>query len=171
MRYTVHDRPGRLLALLGFSTAARKLAPRDRLIGWTPALREKNLPKVIDNARFRILARIEIPNLASHVLSVVCRQLIRDGSARYNTTPVLIGPRRRPGSGTHRRRGSTNRCPGTAARLHADPAPSIASLPVVGTVTGKPKIRRDFRAPKHNFCTTSRWFLRTAYRFGHLFIS
>ena len=39
MRYTVHDRHGRLLALLGFSTAARTLAPRDRFIGWTPALR------------------------------------------------------------------------------------------------------------------------------------
>ena len=90
MRYTVHDRHGGLLALLGFSTAARKLAPRDRFIGWTPALREKNLPKVIDNARFLILPWIEIPNLASHVLSVVCRQLIHDWTSRYNTTPVLI---------------------------------------------------------------------------------
>ena len=90
MRYTVHDRHGRLLALLGFSTAARKLAPRDRFIGWTPALREKNLPKVIDNARFLILPWIEIPNLASHVLSAVCRQLIHDWTSRYNTTPVLI---------------------------------------------------------------------------------
>ena len=90
MRYTVHDRHGGLLALLGFSTAARKLAPRDRFIGWTPTLREKNLPKVIDNARFLILPWIEIPNLASHVLSVVCRQLIRDWTARYHTTPVLI---------------------------------------------------------------------------------
>ena len=50
MRYTVHDRHGHLLALLGFSTAARTLAPRDRFIGWTPALREKNLPLAIDNA-------------------------------------------------------------------------------------------------------------------------
>ena len=75
MRYTVHDRHGRLLALLGFSTAARTLAPRDRFIGWTPALRQKNLPLVIDNARFLILPWIRIPNLASHILSVVCRQL------------------------------------------------------------------------------------------------
>ena len=65
MRYTVHDRHGRLLALLGFSTAARTLAPRDRFIGWTPALRQKNLPLVIDNARFLILPWIRIPNLAS----------------------------------------------------------------------------------------------------------
>ena len=70
MRYIVHDRHGRLLALLGFSTAARKLAPRDRFIGWTPTLREKNLPKVIDNARFLILPWIRIPNLASHILSL-----------------------------------------------------------------------------------------------------
>lgn len=82
MRYTVHDRHGRLLALLGFSTAARKVAPRDRFIGWTPALREKSLPKVIDNARFLILPWIEIPNLASHVLPAICRQLIHDWTAR-----------------------------------------------------------------------------------------
>ncbi len=90
MRYTVHDRHGGLLALLGFSTAARKLAPRDRFIGWTPALREKNLPRVIDNARFLILPWITIPNLASHILSAVGRQLPPDWGERYNTTPVLI---------------------------------------------------------------------------------
>ena len=32
------------VAMLGFSTAAWKLAPRDKFIGWTPQLREKNLP-------------------------------------------------------------------------------------------------------------------------------
>ena len=89
MRYIVHDRHGRLLALLGFSTAARKLAPRDRFIGWTPTLREKNLPKVIDNARFLILPWIRIPNLASHILSIVCRQLIEDWTARYHITPPV----------------------------------------------------------------------------------
>ena len=90
MRYTVHDRHGRLLALLGFSTAARTLAPRDRFIGWTLALRQKNLPLVIDNARFLILPWIRIPNLASHILSVVCRQLPGEWTERYNTSPVLI---------------------------------------------------------------------------------
>ena len=90
VRYTVHDRHGRLLALLGFSTAARTLAPRDRFIGWTPALRQKNLPLVIDNARFLILPWIRIPNLASHILSVVCRQLPGQWTERYNTSPVLI---------------------------------------------------------------------------------
>ncbi len=90
MRYAVHDRHGRPLAMLGFSTAARKLAPRDRFIGWTPQLRQKNLPLVIDNPRFLILPWIRIPNLGSHILSLVCRQLPRDWTERYNTTPVLI---------------------------------------------------------------------------------
>ena len=44
MRYAIHDRDGWPLAMLGFSTAAWKLAPRDNFIGWTPELREKNLP-------------------------------------------------------------------------------------------------------------------------------
>ena len=43
MRYAVHDRDGWPLAMLGFSTAAWKLAPRDNFIGWTRQLREKNL--------------------------------------------------------------------------------------------------------------------------------
>ena len=41
MRYAVHDRDGWPLAMLGFSTAAWKLAPRDCFIGWTRQLREK----------------------------------------------------------------------------------------------------------------------------------
>ena len=90
MRYAVHDRDDRPLAMLGFSTAARKLAPRDRFIGWTPQLREKNLPLVVDNPRFLILPWISIPNLGSHMLSLVRRRLPEDWTERYNTTPVLI---------------------------------------------------------------------------------
>ena len=58
MRYAVHDRNGWPLAMLGFSTAAWKLAPRDNFIGWTPLLREKNLPLAVDNPspRHQLLA-------------------------------------------------------------------------------------------------------------------
>ena len=52
MHYAVHDRKGWPLAMLGFSTAAWKFAPRDTFIGWTPQLREKNLPLVVDNPMF-----------------------------------------------------------------------------------------------------------------------
>ena len=78
------------LAMLGFSTAAWKLAPRDAFIGWTPQLREKNLPLVVDNPRFLILPWFKIPNLGSHILAIVRRRLPQDWTERYNTTPVLI---------------------------------------------------------------------------------
>ena len=90
MRYAVHDRDGWPLAMLGFSTAAWKLAPRDNFIGWTRQKREKNLPFVVDNPRFLILPWINIPNLGSHILAIIRRRLPDDWTERYNTTPVLI---------------------------------------------------------------------------------
>ncbi len=115
MRYAVHDRDGRPLAMLGFSTAARKLAPRHRFIGWTPQLREKNLPLVIDNPRFLILPWITIPHLGSHILSLVRRQLPDDWTERYNTTPVLMRsssrPRASPARSTRRPAGPSSEPP------------------------------------------------------------
>ena len=77
MRYAVHDRNGWPLAMIGFSTAAWKLAPRDSFIGWTPQLREKNLPLAVDNPRFLILPWITIPNLGSHRCGINSRSLER----------------------------------------------------------------------------------------------
>ncbi len=90
MRYAVEDRHGHPIALLGFSTAAWKLAPRDRFIGWTAEQREQNLPRVIDNPRFLILPWIRIPNLGSHLLAIMKRRLPEDWTTRYGVTPVLI---------------------------------------------------------------------------------
>ena len=90
MRYAVHAPDGTPLAMLGFSTAAWTFAPRDRFIGWSRQMREKNLPLVVDNPRFLILPWIHIPNLGSHILAIVRRQLPVDWAARYNATPVLI---------------------------------------------------------------------------------
>lgn len=90
LRYTVTDRHDHPIALFGFSTAAWRLAPRDRFIGWTSEQREKNLPRVIDNPRFLILPWIRIPNLGSHLLATVRRQLPEDWNTRYRITPLLI---------------------------------------------------------------------------------
>ena len=87
MRYAVHARDSTPLALLGFSTAAWTLAPRDRFIGWSRQFHEKNLPLVVDNPRFVILPWIHIPNLGSHLLALVRRRLPADWTARYNHRP------------------------------------------------------------------------------------
>ena len=86
MRCAMRAADGTPLAVLGFSTAARRLAPRDRFIGWSPELRERNLPLVVDSPRFPILPWIRIPNLGSHILAVVRRRLPLDWTARHNTT-------------------------------------------------------------------------------------
>ena len=90
MRYAVLARDGTPLAMLGFSTAAWTLAPRDRFIGWSTHTRKKNLPLVVDNPRFLILPWIHIPNLGSHILAIARRQLPVDWIDRYHVTPVLI---------------------------------------------------------------------------------
>ena len=90
MRYAVHAHDGTPLAMLGFSTAAWTLAPRDDFIGWSRPMREKNLPLIVDNPRFLILPWIHIPNLGSHILALVRQRLPGDWTERYNTTPVLI---------------------------------------------------------------------------------
>ncbi len=90
MRYAVHDREDRPLAMLGFSAPAWKTAPRDAFIGWSPEVRERNLHRVINNSRFLIMPWVRISNLASHVLAAVRRQLPQDWHAQYNVTPLLI---------------------------------------------------------------------------------
>ena len=84
---SVIDRP---LAMLGFSAAAWKTAPRDAHIGWDAEARERNLPLVVNNARFLILPWVRIPNLASHILALSRRQVREDWQARYKQCPVLM---------------------------------------------------------------------------------
>ena len=90
LRYFVHAADGLLLALLGFGAAAWKTAPRDRFIGWDPATRQRNLPLVVNHARYLILPWIRLPCLASHLLARLQRQLPRDWQQRYRVCPVLL---------------------------------------------------------------------------------
>ena len=102
MRYAVHDRNGWPIAMLGFSTAAWKLAPRDNFIGWTPQSREKNLPLVVDNPRFLILPWITIPNLGSHILALIRRRLPWLRGLDLNQRPSGYEPDELPGCSTPR---------------------------------------------------------------------
>lgn len=91
LRYFIRS-PARgcLLACLLFTSAAWKMAPRDRYIGWSDAARRARLPWLVNNSRFLILPWVRIPHLASHVLALAARQLPSDWLALYHVRPVLL---------------------------------------------------------------------------------
>ena len=78
------------LAALLFTSAAWRMAPRDRWIGWSDRVRQSNLPLVVNHSRFLILPWIRIPHLASHILGRIARQLPADWQAHYGVEPVLL---------------------------------------------------------------------------------
>ena len=78
------------------------MAPRDSWIGWSEAVRQRNLPLVVNHSRFLILPWARIPHLASHILALAARQLPRDWQTHYGIDPVLletlVDPARYPAS-------------------------------------------------------------------------
>jgi hypothetical protein len=80
----------KLLALLGFSAAAWRVAPRDNFIGWSESARKAHLHYVVDNSRFLILPWVHSKNLASRILSTAARQLPDLWHERYHYRPLLL---------------------------------------------------------------------------------
>ncbi len=89
LRYLIRSEEG-LLGAIGWGAAAWKVAPRDQWIGWGRALREAQLNKILNNARFLILPWIRCRNLASKVLALSERRVLVDYEARYGVKPVLL---------------------------------------------------------------------------------
>jgi hypothetical protein len=79
-----------LLGCLLCTSAAWKMAGRDQFIGWTCQARQWNLARVVNHSRFLILPWVHIPHLASHVLALAARRLVRDWTAHYGVVPVLL---------------------------------------------------------------------------------
>jgi len=90
MRYLIASAHHGYLGALGFSAAARRVAVRDQWIGWSDAGRAQHLQRVVGNARFVILPWVHVRNLASRVLGLAQRRLVRDWEARYGYAPVLL---------------------------------------------------------------------------------
>gem|GEM_PF-318869 len=89
MKYLILGQNERFLGCLLFGSAAWKVTPRDRWIGWTPDIRERNLGLICNNTRFLILPWIKVPHLASHSLGACLRRLPRDWKHRYGTDIAL----------------------------------------------------------------------------------
>lgn len=90
LRYLIRSPRFGWLGGLAFSSAAWRLAERDRWIGWSESARRLHLSRIVANSRFLLLPSVRVPHLASHVLSRCLRRLAADWSARYGIEPVLV---------------------------------------------------------------------------------
>ena len=75
------DRP---VACLGWSSIPWHIGPRDKFIGWSPAVRRKNLHFAAYNTRYLILPWVKVKHLASHILALAMRHLSEDWQQAYN---------------------------------------------------------------------------------------
>ena len=89
---------GHWLALLVLSAAAWKCAARDRWIGWDQRHQYDRLHLIANNSRFLILPAWHCPNLASRVLALCERRVVRDWRARFGhplwLLETFVAPRR-----------------------------------------------------------------------------
>ena len=89
LRYVAqHD--GVWVALLSFSAASLKCAPRDRWIGWDARLQYGRLKLIANNSRFLILPQWHVPNLGSKVLGLCQRRLPGDWLQRFGHPLLLL---------------------------------------------------------------------------------
>ena len=90
LRY-VAKQNGRWIALLGWSSPAFHLGPRDDWIGWTAAQRNAGRHLIACNARFALLTpKSQSPNLASHLLSLNLKRLSDDWQRHYDHPLLLV---------------------------------------------------------------------------------
>jgi len=90
LQYLVRECGGRPVACLLFGAAAWQCADRDRHIGWDASTRAQRLHLLTNNTRFLILPWVQVPHLASHVLSRVTRRLSADWQRKYGHPIYLL---------------------------------------------------------------------------------
>lgn len=89
LRYLIQCAQG-WLGGLAFSAAARHVRVRDQWIGWSVRARVHQRHQVVNNSRFLILPQVQVPSLASHILSLASQRLPQDWQERYHYRPVLL---------------------------------------------------------------------------------
>jgi hypothetical protein len=82
LKYLVRAQ-GRPIACIAWSSAPRHLGSRDRYIGWSQEARKRNIRLIAYNTRFLILPWVQVPHLASHILSRVAATLSSDWERMY----------------------------------------------------------------------------------------
>ena len=90
LQYLVSDRQGRPVGCVLFGAAAWQCADRDAYLGWDAATRGRGLHLIANNTRFLIPPWVQVPCLASHLLSRIARRLNRDWQAKYGHPIYLL---------------------------------------------------------------------------------
>lgn len=78
-----------LVGAISFSSPAWNLASRDRILSQFFTFSQIR-DVVINNNRFLILPHVQVPNLASAVLSAASRRVVADWSSYYTITPLFV---------------------------------------------------------------------------------
>ena len=74
----------RPIACLSWSSAPRHIGCRDRFIGWSKDIRQKNLSLIAYNSRFLLLPWVRISHLASHILGRMAKIISSEWETIYN---------------------------------------------------------------------------------------
>jgi hypothetical protein len=91
MRYLICSPKHGLLGGLSFSAATRRLACRDRWIGWSESACRTNLQRVVCNSRFLIVPSVKVPNLASHAMGQSLRRISSDAGGNFRRSGAVRG--------------------------------------------------------------------------------
>ncbi len=81
--YLLRDNQGRGISCLLFGSAAWSTLSRDKHIGWSKEQKQQRLQWVTNNTRFLIPPWVQVKNLASHTLSLVCKRIRKDWLTKY----------------------------------------------------------------------------------------
>ena len=78
------------LGVLSFVAAPFRLGPRDAFLGWDDRTRGAHIERILNNDRFVLVAGVQVPNLASHVLGQTIQRLARDWEQAHGVRPWLV---------------------------------------------------------------------------------
>ena len=90
MSYMVYSNKSKPLACLLFGSPAWSCRDRDRLIGWSKDDRRSSLIMMTNNSRFLILPWVNVPHLASHILSIISKRISSDWECKYGHPIYLL---------------------------------------------------------------------------------
>ncbi|MEW6125886.1 MAG: Druantia anti-phage system protein DruA [Acidobacteriota bacterium] len=79
-----------ILGAVSFSSPAWQLEPRDAILQKLEVPLGDIRDLVINNSRFLILPNVNVPNLASTVLSVSTQKIVNDWKDYYSITPLIV---------------------------------------------------------------------------------